>query len=151
MDLYLIPDNPEHTILVSSNGVAHYQIRTVGKPKVSVLQRPADCEEESIVAEIEWRSWDSPTMIRSTLLGASDDAIGRYGDLGVLLTNFLFRKGRFGQYVPVSLLFIFRKIDRSDTALGTLSGMTTWNIDGSRKEEWGWWYVTCRNRYGLVC
>lgn len=98
MDLYLIPDNPEHTILVSSNGVAHYKIRTVGK--VSVLQRPADSEEESIVAEIEWRKWDTPTIIRSALFGASED-VGMYGSAGVLLTHFLFKKSRFGRYVIV--------------------------------------------------
>ncbi|KAK2460636.1 hypothetical protein APHAL10511_007106 [Amanita phalloides] len=88
MDLYLVPDNPEHTILVSCNGVAHYKIRTVGRPKVSILQRPADCEEESIVAEIEWRHWDSPSKIRSPLFGMHV--------AGVLLDSFLFRKRRFG-------------------------------------------------------
>jgi len=100
MDLYLIPDNPEHTILVSSNGVAHYKIRTASK--ISVLQRPADCEEESIVAEIEWRNWDTPTIIKSTLFGASEDAVGIYGGRsGVFLTHFLFKKTRFGRYVVV--------------------------------------------------
>ena len=100
MDLYLIPDDPEHTVLVSSNGVAHYKIRTVGRPKISVLQRPADCEEESIVAEIEWRSWDSPSMIRSPLFSSPGGIPGRDG-IGVVLNSFLFRKGRFGQYVSL--------------------------------------------------
>ncbi|KAF8626344.1 hypothetical protein AX15_005001 [Amanita polypyramis BW_CC] len=95
MDLYLIPDNPERTVLVSSNGVAHYKIRTIGRPKISVLQRPADCEQESIVAQIEWKSWDSPSMIRSPLFGAPGGFPGG-NDIGVVLNSFLFKKSRFG-------------------------------------------------------
>ncbi|KIL68544.1 hypothetical protein M378DRAFT_71320 [Amanita muscaria Koide BX008] len=95
MDLYLVPNNPERTVLVSPNGVAHYKIRTEGRPRISVLQRPAESEEESIVAEIEWRRWDSPSMIRSPLLGVSRELIRRCGT-GIFLNNFLFRKGCFG-------------------------------------------------------
>ncbi|KAF8638860.1 hypothetical protein AX17_001916 [Amanita inopinata Kibby_2008] len=95
MDLYLIPDNPEHTVLASPNGTAHYQIRTMRRPRISVLQRPADCEEESVVAEIEWGRWDSPSMIRSPLLGKSGEVVGQEG-IGMFLRNFLFKRSRFG-------------------------------------------------------
>ncbi|KAK1219840.1 hypothetical protein PQX77_017417 [Marasmius sp. AFHP31] len=72
MDLFLVPNNPEQTVLVSLNGVAHYQVST-GKAghsgrRVSKLQRPAESEADSIVAEIEWKSWEHPTVLRSPLL-----------------------------------------------------------------------------------
>ncbi|PFH52472.1 hypothetical protein AMATHDRAFT_2195 [Amanita thiersii Skay4041] len=102
MDLYFTHEDPTNTVLVSANGVAHYQIRTnSGKPKISVLQRPAETEEESLVAEIEWRRWDAPTVVRSPLLGGglSGELMGTTGGFGfgVLLSRFLVRKSRFGR------------------------------------------------------
>ena len=71
MDLFLVPNNPERTVLVSLNGVAHYQV-TTGKTgnsgrRVSKLQRPAESEADSIIAEIEWKTWENPTLLRSPL------------------------------------------------------------------------------------
>jgi hypothetical protein len=96
MDLFLVPNNPERTVLVSSNGVAHYQVRTskiLGGSRVSRIQRPAESEEDSIVAEIEWKSWNAPTVVRSHLLGG----LGRSVCMGIGLraTEFLYKRGQF--------------------------------------------------------
>ncbi|TFK72216.1 hypothetical protein BDN72DRAFT_373850 [Pluteus cervinus] len=126
MDLFLVPNNPTQTTLISSNGVAHYHIETsrvvdgvsvtrlirstlsdtagactgrvqvqqgipipnvlnndseAGPSQPNVLhrrrhrlltQQQANHDQDShltklssIVAEIAWKSWDSPTIIRS--------------------------------------------------------------------------------------
>ncbi len=87
MDLFLVPNNPEHTVLVSTNGVAHYQVNTVktrGR-RISRIQRPAESEEASFVAEIEWGNWDKPTVVRCPLV--SHDSI--------LAAEFLYKKHAF--------------------------------------------------------
>jgi len=97
MDLYLVPNNPENTVLVSVNGVAHYQIRTL-KPKhgphLTLIQRPADSTEDSIVAEVEWRHWDKPTIFRSPLLSGVGQSIGTQG-VGVLASHYLHKRRKF--------------------------------------------------------
>ncbi|KAK7049421.1 hypothetical protein VNI00_006022 [Paramarasmius palmivorus] len=67
MDFFLVPNNPQHTVLVSPNGVAHYRVQTAKDPsgrRISDLQTP----EVGTIAEIEWNSWETPTVIRSELL-----------------------------------------------------------------------------------
>ncbi|EDR11248.1 TonB box-containing protein [Laccaria bicolor S238N-H82] len=94
MDFFLIPNNPENSVLVSANGVAHYQIRTAklrGGVRVTHIQRPADSTEDSIVAEIEWKSWETPTIIRSPLLGGLGRCVGKPG-VGVRARKFLYRR-----------------------------------------------------------
>jgi len=101
MDLYLVPNNPENTVLVSANGVAHYQIRTSKSkrgPRVTLIQRPADSMEDSIVAEVEWKCWDNPTIIRSPLLNGVEQAIGTQG-VGVCASHYLYKYRRFSSYV----------------------------------------------------
>ncbi len=91
MDLFLVPDNPLRTVLVSANGVAHYQITTTkvhGHRKMSRIQRPAESEADSVVAEIEWKNWDNPTIVRSSNLRGLSGS-------GVLATDFLHRRGPF--------------------------------------------------------
>lgn len=101
MDLYLVPNNPENTVLVSVNGVAHYQIRTL-KPKhgphLTLIQRPADSTEDSIVAEVEWRHWDKPTIFRSPLLSGVGQSIGTRG-VGVRASHYLHKRRKFSSYV----------------------------------------------------
>ncbi|KAF8162861.1 TonB box-containing protein [Crassisporium funariophilum] len=97
MDLYLVPSNPENTVLVSINGVAHYRVRTT-KPKrgphLTTVQRPAELAEDSIVAEIEWRCWEQPTIIRSPLLSGLGQCVGVQG-VGVRALHYLYRRHRF--------------------------------------------------------
>jgi hypothetical protein len=95
MELFLAPNNPENTILISSNGVAHYQVRTtktrtfagVGSRYVTRIQRNADTVEESIVGDIEWNYWGTPTLVRSVLLEDGD----------VKLKDFLYKRTQFGK------------------------------------------------------
>lgn len=97
MDLFLVPNNPLHTVLVSPNRVAHYQVQTSKEkrgPKVSRVQRPAESEEDSIVAEVEWHSWCTPTKIRCPLLGDFGGSIGKRGS-GIPATSFLYKSGNF--------------------------------------------------------
>lgn len=70
MNLYMVHNDPERTTLVSSNGVAHYQVRTIRTSfltgaAVSTIIRPAPTVGESIVAEIEWRGWCKAPTVRS--------------------------------------------------------------------------------------
>jgi len=108
MDLYLVPNNPQNTVLVSANGVAHYQIRT-SKPKrgprITLIQRPADSTEDSIVAEVEWKHWDNPTIIRSPLLSDVGQAVGTQG-VGVRASHYLYRHRRNSSYVGLALIYI---------------------------------------------
>ena len=101
MDLYLVPNNPENTVLVSVNGVAHYQIQTL-KPKhgppLTLIQRPADSAEDSIVAEVEWRYWDKPTIFRSPFLSGVGQSIGTRG-VGVRASHYLHKRRKFSSYV----------------------------------------------------
>jgi len=103
MELFLTHNNPERTVLVSPNGVAHYQITTTkanifGAPRVSRIQRPAETKEDSIVAEIEWKAWGTQTLVRSNLLlGAAD---------GVRARDFLYKRGPFSSYVSLYIVLI---------------------------------------------
>lgn len=103
----MVPNNPENTVLVSANGVAHYQIRT-SKPKhgprITLIQRPADSTEDSIVAEIEWKCWDKPTIIRSPLLGGVAQSIGTLG-VGVRASHYLHKRRKFSSYVRLALIY----------------------------------------------
>ena len=96
MELFLVPNNPERTVLVSPNGVAHYQVTTskakvFGAPEMSKIQRPADTEEDSIVAEIEWKTWGTQTVVRSALLRGSTDCLS--------VKEFLYKRSAFSSYV----------------------------------------------------
>lgn len=96
MDLFLIPNNPEKTVIVSPNGVAHYKVATSKNKagvKVSRIQRPAETEEESVVAEIEWKHWDRPTVVRSCLHGGLGEEQTRKGRVQAM--DFLYKKHPF--------------------------------------------------------
>ncbi|KAF9265776.1 TonB box-containing protein [Marasmius fiardii PR-910] len=99
MDLFLVPNNPERTVLVSLNGVAHYQVTTdkvanSGR-RVLRLQRPAESEEDSIIAEIEWKTWEYPTVLRSSLLKHKARRRVNGKTVGVLGTEFLYKRSHF--------------------------------------------------------
>ncbi|KAI0948728.1 hypothetical protein AcV7_009390 [Taiwanofungus camphoratus] len=95
MNLYLVPNDPERTTLVSSNGVAYYQVTTsksqaFGGPAVSKIQRPADSERNSVVAEVVWKRWGAHPVVRSNVFDGSDQEIQ--------LKDFLYKLG--GHYSP---------------------------------------------------
>jgi len=123
MDLYLVPSNPGNLHFVSANGTTHYQITTItpestdGRqgPRVTLIQRPlafSESIEESIVAEIDWKHGDYPTVIRSPLTWySSPQCIGSQG-VGIKASKFLYRRnilspylGSRSQYASFPLLF----------------------------------------------
>ncbi|OSX64850.1 hypothetical protein POSPLADRAFT_1136267 [Postia placenta MAD-698-R-SB12] len=80
IDLYLVPNNPERTTLVSTVGVAYYQVTTTksqpfGGPAISRIRKPADTEGESIVAEIHWRRWGAHPIVRSRVFDGSEQEL----------------------------------------------------------------------------
>ncbi|KAF4614780.1 hypothetical protein D9613_003275 [Agrocybe pediades] len=92
MDFYLIPNDPKHTLLVSANGVPHYQIDTEQGARgnqVTLIQRPGIPSEDNIIAEIEWGESDMPTIIRSSMLGGAKGVVTKALD-------YLYKRHRFG-------------------------------------------------------
>ncbi|KAF8870693.1 hypothetical protein CPB84DRAFT_1692844 [Gymnopilus junonius] len=98
MDLYLIPNDPEDTVLVSANGVVHYQVQTIKfkkKSNITVISRPSG-SEDSVVAEIEWKHSDSTAIIRSPLFSGDGQRVGTKG-IGVPVFKYLYKRHRYGR------------------------------------------------------
>lgn len=97
MELYLVSANPENTMLLSANGVVHYQIsttRSILGSRITKILRPAVSPDDSIVAEIEWKNSATPTILRSPLLGGAGQRIGTPGT-GVRAISYLYKRHRF--------------------------------------------------------
>ncbi|KAJ3505124.1 hypothetical protein NLJ89_g7576 [Agrocybe chaxingu] len=100
MDLFFVPNSLENTLLVSANGVAHYQIQTTSfrnGSQITLIQRPDFIEsspEESVIAEIEWHHKNTPTVIRSPMLGGVGQCVGSRG-VGVKASKYLYKRHRF--------------------------------------------------------
>jgi len=94
MDLYLVPDNPENTILLSADGTAHFRVTTMKSTEGSVtyLQRPSEDLEDGLLAEIHTVKGKNTTLFTTMLL----EGIQMQDDNhGVDASKFLYRKGRF--------------------------------------------------------
>ncbi|KAJ8482135.1 hypothetical protein ONZ51_g5564 [Trametes cubensis] len=69
MRLYLVPNDPERTTLVSANGVAHYQVSTAKAHRLSApvlsIRRSAESEGDSLVAQVEWRRFGKHPVVKS--------------------------------------------------------------------------------------
>lgn len=97
LDLYLVPNDPEQTTLVSATGEGIYQVitsqaRTFGGPAVTVLKRRAHSVGDSIVAEVEWRRWGAHPVVRSSIFDGVHQKLK--------LCELLYKKGgRFSWYV----------------------------------------------------
>ena len=65
MDLYLVPDSPKNTILLSDNGTAHSRVTTMNSTEGSVayLQRPSENLEDGLLAEIHTVKGKRTTML----------------------------------------------------------------------------------------
>ncbi|KAH9915794.1 uncharacterized protein BXZ73DRAFT_92573 [Epithele typhae] len=87
MRMYLMPNNPERTTLVSVNGNVHYKVTTSRAhclaPRVLHIRRPTDCEREGYVAEVVWRRLGGHPVVRSNMFD------GRPLELG--LREFLYQ------------------------------------------------------------
>ncbi|KAL1747504.1 hypothetical protein HDZ31DRAFT_31628 [Schizophyllum fasciatum] len=91
MDLFFLPNNPQRATIVSANNIAHFRVTT--RKGVTRVQRNAESERASVVAEIRWSSWESPTVVRSALLARRfrrDEALE-----GVRAAEFLYKRARF--------------------------------------------------------
>ena len=80
MNLYFTPNDPEHTTLVSTNGVAQYRILTskagaIQSPAITRINRPADSFLDSVVGEIEWRRYGFHPIVRSHVFDGSHQKI----------------------------------------------------------------------------
>ncbi len=89
MRLYLVPNDPERTTLVSANGVAHYKVHTAKAhrfgPSVLSIRRSADEEVDSVVGEVEWRRFGAHPVVRSNVFD------GTLQEMEV--RNFLYKPG----------------------------------------------------------
>lgn len=95
MDLYLVPDDPENTILMSANGIAHFRVTTMNSTEGSVtyLQRPSEDLEEGLLAEVRTGKGKRTTLVAAMLLEGVQRPM--QDDQGVDASRFLYRKGRF--------------------------------------------------------
>ncbi|KAI0693725.1 hypothetical protein BC835DRAFT_1507621 [Cytidiella melzeri] len=80
MNLYFVPNDPEKTTLVSTNGVAQYRIVTsragaLKSPAVTRVNRPSDSLLDSIVGEVEWRRYGRHPLVRSHVFDGTDQKI----------------------------------------------------------------------------
>ncbi|KAK7688985.1 hypothetical protein QCA50_007676 [Cerrena zonata] len=66
-NLYLTPNDPEETLLVSSDGVVHYKV-TTSKPNIfnscakTTIESPQGANGVRSVAVIKWRRWSHPSV-----------------------------------------------------------------------------------------
>lgn len=80
MNLYFVPNDPERTTLVSSNGVAQYRIVTsragaFRSPAVTRVNRPAESLADSVVGEIEWRRWGFHPIVKTHVFDGVEQKI----------------------------------------------------------------------------
>jgi len=100
MDFYFVPNNLENACLVSANGVTHYHIVTSKptsgiEPTVTIIQRPSsNPAKTTTIVEIEWKTKDMPSIIRSPLLSGMGYCVGTKG-VGVKTLPYLYKKHRF--------------------------------------------------------
>ncbi len=85
MELYLIPNDPINTTLISSEGYLRYWVRTSQplsslRASSSIIQRPSvrDKNEHETLGEITWGGLGRRSVIHSDLFkGRADDAGGK--------------------------------------------------------------------------
>ncbi|KAI0345212.1 hypothetical protein BDW22DRAFT_1390641 [Trametopsis cervina] len=80
MNLYFVPNDPEKTTLVSTNGIAQYRVVTskagaFKSPSVTRVNRPAETVRDTVVGEVEWRRWGFHPQVRSNVFDGVDQKI----------------------------------------------------------------------------
>ncbi|KAL1681207.1 hypothetical protein EV122DRAFT_206296 [Schizophyllum commune] len=142
MDLFFLPNDPQRATVVSANDIAHFRITT--RKGVTRVIRPAESESASIVAEILWNNWESPTVVRSSLLARKyrrDEGLK-----GVRATEFLYKRARFSssrcfvgndgvEYRWKSVRGVGLLLTRVDTSEEVARFFTTTPVDGAFKGE----------------
>jgi hypothetical protein len=101
MELYLIPNDPVNTTLITSDGYLRYLVRT-SRPLSSlracssIIQRPSvhDSNEHETVGEITWGGLGRHSVIHSDLFkGRADVAGGK----AVRVKDLLWKMNTFGK------------------------------------------------------
>jgi hypothetical protein len=100
MELYLIPNDPVNTTLISSDGFLRYWVRTSRplssfKACSSVIQRPSarDNNEEETLGEITWGGLGRHSVIQSELFkGRAEPSGGK----SVRVKDLLWKINTFG-------------------------------------------------------
>ncbi|KAF8919210.1 hypothetical protein CPB85DRAFT_1429836 [Mucidula mucida] len=136
MDLFLVPNNPLQTSLLSPNGSVLYKVTTtkVHGRSVSRVTRGAG----GVVAEIQWRNWDTTTTVRSPQLPG-------LGGIGTCASDFLYRRGRGVLSSSLTRYFIAQdgreyrwKIDRQSGCILTPAGSAdSWGTIRVRRRTQG--------------
>lgn len=91
MNLYLVPNNPCKTVLVSNNGTAQYRITTrrkhlFGAPLCHIYcPATSPSGQDRLVAEIEWKRWSHPVVRSDVFDGTMQE---------MELREFLYKLGR---------------------------------------------------------
>jgi hypothetical protein len=101
MELYLIPNDPVNTTLISSDGFLRYWVRT-SRPLSSlracssVIQRPSarDKNEEETLGEIAWGGLGRRSVIHSELFKGRAEASG---SKSVRVKDLLWKINTFGK------------------------------------------------------
>ena len=81
MELYLIPNDPVNTTLISSDGFLRYCVRT-SRPLSSlracssIIQRPSADDNNETLGEITWGGLGRHSVIHSDLFKGRADAAG---------------------------------------------------------------------------
>ncbi|KAL4258045.1 protein of unknown function DUF6593 [Pleurotus pulmonarius] len=118
MDLFLVPNNVENAVFVSSSGDPCYEIITSKTSRGEVdlmtseiqrivaagdptLAEPEDGDEAEerfmVVAEVDWKSWSNPTIVRSPIMLAGGKTRSRGESGSMKATDFLFKQKRFSR------------------------------------------------------
>ena len=101
MELYLIPNDPVNTTLISSDGFFHYWVRT-SRPLSSlracssIIQRPSahDTNEQETLGEITWGGLGRHSVIHSDLFKGRADVVA--GGRTVRVKDLLWKINTFG-------------------------------------------------------
>jgi hypothetical protein len=83
MELYLIPNDPVNTTLISSDGILRYWVRT-SRPLSSlracssIIQRPSahDKNEQEVLGKITWGGFGRHSVIHSDLFKGRPEGAG---------------------------------------------------------------------------
>lgn len=93
---YLSPNDIENTLLVSSDGVVRYKVKTL-KPSLlhscarTIIESPEGANGVRSVAVIKWRRWSHPSVKTSIFDGTDQE---------MELREFLYKlDGKFTSYV----------------------------------------------------
>ncbi len=103
MELYLIPNDPINTTLISSEGYLRYWVRTSQplsslRASSSIIQRPSirDKNEHETLGEITWGGLGRRSVIHSDLFKGREESEDVAGGKTVRVKDLLWKINTFG-------------------------------------------------------